>query len=138
MYEKQIGMVIENPYHVKEFLGDIENSASIFLNINPNAKSAIYIKPQSLPPAQAYNIKLFNNYFEFEIENIMLRIEKIDKDVYTYSNYESNEDKFDIKIKIKCGKDICNFSIAIKIKDKYKEDSAIISKFIKYKNLYKR
>ncbi len=132
MYEKQTGIVIENPYNIKEFLGDIENPASIFSDINFNAKSTIYIQPHPFPPAIAYNIRLFNNYFDFELRKIMLRIEKIDGNIYTYSNFESKEDKFDVKIVINFYEEKLNFSIKIKIKDEYVEDCEIVSEFIKY------
>lgn len=135
MYEKQKGIIIENPYNVKEFLGEIENPASIFSDIDPNAKSTIYIQPQPFPPAIAYNIKLFNNYFDFELENVKLRIKKIEEEIYTYSNYESNKDKFDIEIKMKFAKEKFNFSITIKIKDEYIRDCETINEFIKYSAL---
>lgn len=132
MYEKQEGIIIENPYNIKEFLGDIENPASIFSNMDSNATSTIYIKPEPFPPARGYNIKLFNNYFEFELQNIMLRIEKIEDNVYILSNKESINDKFDIKFKIEHDKQKVKFNLGVNIKERFNTDAEVIYEFIKY------
>lgn len=97
MYEKQIGLEIRNPFNVKEYIGNFEDPASIFNSTDIN-NSVLYLKPHPFPKALQYNLILFNNDFSFELEKLSLRVQKIENNTYILSNYESSEDKFDIKL----------------------------------------
>lgn len=122
MYEKQIGLEIKNPYNIKEYIGKFENPASIFNNTDMG-NSVLYIKPHPFPKALQYNLILFNNDISFELERLLLRVQKIENNTYILSNYESKEDKFDIKL-VYTFKDSksTKLSLNYQIREKYRND----------------
>ena len=129
MYEKQEGIIIENPFNIKELLGNIENPASIFSNDEKTAKSTIYIKPEPFPPAKIYTLKLYDNFIDFELTTL-LRLRKIENDIYYISNYEAKDEKYNVEIEVNNKTNYVNLSISIK--EQYSKDIETIRDYFKY------
>ncbi len=131
--EKQVPIKIENPYDIKEFLGDYEDPASLFSNLEKT--ESIYIKPYPFPMLD-YNIKLFNQFIYFEMEKIKLRLKSINDNIYIISNEENKDDKYNVVINLtQLEGTAVSIRLNISIRDAYLYDCKTVKEFIKFSTL---
>ncbi len=119
---------IQNITDLREFIGDFEDPTS-YINNRGCDGIELYIMPKPFPKANDYSIEVFNNDYNFKIENTKLRISEILDNGYLINNSESTEEPFNISIKIwnddKCEKDKKykgKLNISISLKDELKND----------------
>lgn len=128
---------IPNIVFIKEFIGDFEDPTS-YINKNGVEGIKFYIIPGPISKAKSYYIELFNNEYSFKIESTKLRIKQFLEKGFILDNSESDEEPYNISIKIE-SEDIqkedlikSNFNINISLRDKFKDNSYYNLEIAKY------
>lgn len=129
---------IPNITSMKEFLGNFENPVS---HVNKYGVEGVkmYICPSPLPPAQKYQIDLFNSEYSFSITT-QLRLKNKTQNQVFLSNSEATDEPFNVDITLhdmkKTEKSISGrFSINISLRKKYIYDCNYNMELLKYKFL---
>lgn len=134
---------VKIPYikNMKEFLGEYENPMS-YVNKYGWEGSELYLMPKPLPPAQEYNIEVFNAFSTFKLNTTLRLITTLD-DGIELSNKDSIDEPFDVKFKIsEINKDMIinemvqgKFNLTIALKERFSNDCAFNLELIKYRFL---
>ncbi len=129
---------IPNITNMREFIGEYEDPVG-YANKHGSEGIKLYVCPSPLPPAQKYNIEIFNSELSFNIET-KLRLKNRDKDKVILTNEESGEEPFNVTISLTnisvneeelAGK----FNITISLREKYKDNCQYCKEIIKYQFL---
>lgn len=131
------------PYikNMKEFLGEYENPMS-YVNKHGWEGSKLYLMPKPLPPAQEYNIEVFNAFSTFKL-NTTLRLATTLDDGIVLSNKDSYDEPFNVEFRIsEINKDIIinemiqgKFNLTIALRERFLNDCLFNLELLKYRFL---